>query len=191
MNIATRTRPARFALSTDGLVETRTCPVHAGHGYYMGGSSSPSFVLVLAVSDDYVTYCDTYRLEARREQRWIFEDLVSRAGETVRKAARQASLVVADPNTAIGRVAAQNARWCAEAVEDHGAPVVFADHDRVRFTVTADGDAYSADRYGVLVSFDSDKNVAVVEAARSVGETLIAAGFRVLSATVIKVCPTA
>jgi hypothetical protein len=71
--------------------------------------------------------------------------------------------------------------------------VVFADHDRVRFTVTADDDggAYYADRYGVLVSFDGDKNVAVVEASRSVGETLIAAGFRVLSAVVVKKCPVA
>jgi hypothetical protein len=91
----------------------------------------------------------------------------------------------------MGRLAIQIARVTSERAADHGAPVVFADHDRVRFTVTADGDAYSADRFGVLVNFDSEKNVAVVEASRSVGETFIAAGFRVLSAEIIKPCPCA
>lgn len=182
----------RAALTASGLVQTRNAPVHAGHGYYMGGSSSPSFVLVLAVTEDSVAYCDAGRLEARREQRWVFADLVSRAGETVRNAAQQAAMGAkgADPSKAMGRLAILRAKVCADRVEDHGAPVVFADHDRVRFVVTSDGDAYSADRYGVLVNFDSDKNVATIESARSVGETLIAAGFRVLSATVIKACPT-
>ena len=151
----------RAALTASGLVQARNAPVHAGHGYYMGGASSPSFVLVLAVTEDSVTYCDAGRLEARREQRWVFADLVSRAGETVRNAAQQAAMGAkgADPSKAMGRLAILRAKVCA-------------------------------DRYGVLVNFDSDKNVATIESARSVGETLIAAGFRVLSATVIKACPT-
>jgi hypothetical protein len=150
-------------------------------------------VLVLAVTPESVTYCDAHNLDVRREQRYIFEDLAVRAGETMREHARRAKASAdgADTSKAMGRLAIQIARVTSERAADHGAPVVFADHDRVRFTVTADGDAYSADRFGVLVNFDSEKNVAVVEASRSVGETFIAAGFRVLSAEIIKPCPCA
>ena len=79
----TRTRrPYRAAITENGLVPTKRCEVLANHGYYFGGSSSPSFVLVLAVTAETVVYCDTYKLEPRSEQRWIFEDLATRAGET-------------------------------------------------------------------------------------------------------------
>ena len=93
MQTMTRTdrRPFRAAITENGLVPTKRCEVLANHGYYFGGSSSPSFVLVLAVTAETVVYCDTYKLEPRSEQRWIFEDLATRAGETMRQHARQAA----------------------------------------------------------------------------------------------------
>lgn len=184
-------RPFRAAITSAGLVPTKRCAVPAGHGYFFGGSSSPSFVIVLAVTDDSVTYCDAYKLESRREQRWIFEDLAARAGETVRaQAARAAEQAKgADLATAMGRVLAQNAKFAAEQAADHGAKVTFADYDRVRVQVTRDGDAYYADQYGMLVDFDSKQNLATVETGRAALATMTAAGFRVLNTETIRACP--
>jgi hypothetical protein len=140
MQTMTRTRrPFRAALTESGLVPTKRCEVLAHHGYYFGGSSSPSFVLVLAVTDDYVTYCDARRLESRREQRWVFEDLVSRAGETMRKAAEQAAkdAATADTSKAWGRLAVQGAKLAEERVAMHGALVNLESYDRVRVELVA------------------------------------------------------
>jgi hypothetical protein len=193
MNAATRTtrRPFRAAITSAGLVPTKRCAVLAGHGYFFGGSSSPSFVIVLAVTDDSVTYCDAHKLESRREQRWIFEDLAARAGETVRaQAARAAEQAKgADLATAMGRVLARNATFAAEQAADHGATVTFADYDRVRAQVTRDGDAYYADQYGLLVDFNAEQNLATVETGRAALATMTAAGFRVLNTETIRACP--
>ena len=63
--------------------------------------------------------------------------------------------------------------------------------DRVRVSVTRDEDAYSADRYGVLVNYSEDTNTATIETARSVLRVMGEAGFRILSTETIKACPTA
>lgn len=196
MQLTNRARPIhRVSLTESGLAlePLKGCFIYAGHGYYFGASSSPSFVIVLSVTPESVTYCDAHGLETRREQRCIFEDLAVRAGETMREHARRAkaSAEGADTSKAMGRLAVQIARVTSERAADHGAPVVFADHDRVRFTVTADGDAYSADRFGVLSNFDSEKNVATIEAPRSVRAILEAEGFRVLNVETVKSCPRA
>lgn len=193
MTTATRNRPFRAAITPAGLVPTKRCTVEPLHGYYFGGSSSPSFVIVLAVTDDTVTYCDAYKLEARREQRWIFEDLAAKAGETIRAgvAKHAAAAESADKNTAMGRLVLANAKRAAEQAADHGARVTPAEHDRVRLSVTRDADAYLADQYGVLVDFDDATSTATIETARSVIATMTAAGFRLLSVETIKACPTA
>ena len=173
MMTMTRTarRPFRAAITENGLVPTKQCSVYASHGYYFGGSSSPSFVLVLAVTDDYVTYCDAYRLEVRREQRWIFEDLATRAGETMRKAAAQAAkdAATADTSKAWGRLAVQNVKLTADRAAAHGAPVNLESYDRVRVTLVAEEGADVHDfagSLGVIVSYDSDARTAVVECNR-------------------------
>jgi hypothetical protein len=172
MQTMTRTRrPFRAAITENGLVPTKRCEVLAHHGYYFGGSSSPSFVLVLAVTDDYVTYCDARRLESRREQRWVFEDLASRAGETMRKAAEQAEkdAATADTSKAWGRLAVQGAKLAEERVAMHGALVNLESYDRVRVELVAgEGvDVYScAGSLGVIVSCDSDARTAVVECSQ-------------------------
>jgi hypothetical protein len=170
----------------------KRCDVYAGHGYYLGASSSPSFVLVLAADDTMVTHVDAHRLSVSRTPRWIFEDLAETARETITRDYNRAgaAAVGADRTTAAGRLVILCAKRAEECWESNGAPVVFAEYDRVRFVVTCDGDAYSADRFGVLVDFDGDKNVATIETARSLASAFEAAGFRILSTETIKACPT-
>lgn len=185
-------RPTRFALTASGLSAPKRADVKAGHGYYFGASSSPSFALVLSVSDDVVVHADSYSLSVTRTPRWIFEDLAETARETITRDYNRAgaAAVGADRTTAAGRLVILCAKRAEECWESNGAPVVFAEYDRVRFVVTCDGDAYSADRFGVLVDFDGDKNVATIETARSLASAFEAAGFRILSTETIKACPT-
>lgn len=172
MQTMTRTRrPYRAAITENGLVPTKRCEVLAHHGYYFGGSSSPSFVLVLAVTDDYVTYCDARRLESRREQRWIFEDLAAKAGETMRKAAEQAAkdAATADTSKAWGRLAVQGAKLAEERVAMHGALVNLESYDRVRVELVAgEGvDVYSyAGSLGVFVDYNETARTATVECSQ-------------------------
>ena len=195
MQTMTRTRrPFRASITENGLVPTKRCEVLARHGYYFGGSSSPSFVLVLAVTDDYVTYCDAYRLESRREQRWIFEDLATRAGETMRQQARQAAkdAETADTSKAWGRLAVQNVKVTSDRAAAHGAPVNLADYARVRVEVTGEGDIYSpANAFGVLAEYSFDApGRAVVECDAASVPLMAAAGLTVVSVETMKVCPT-
>ena len=194
MSTATRTRrPVRSVLTANGLSAPMSCDVKAGHGYYMGASSSPSFVLVLAATDDVVAHVDSYSLSVSRTQRWIFEDLVMRGLKSITDAYNRAGAeaVRADTKTAMGRLAVQLAKVAEARWEQHSAAVNLADYDRVRFAVTRDGDAYCADQFGVLVDFDSDKNIATIETARSMAAEFERAGFRVLSTETIKACPLA
>ena len=197
----TTLRPVRATLTASGLVQPRSVPVHAGHGYYFGGSSSPSFVIVLAVASESVTYCDARSLEKRREQRWIFEDLVSRAAETVRKDATRAAEQSkgADTSKAMGRLAVQVAAMCAWRLTANGAPVSTESFDRVRVTMTArEGDVYPfADRLGVIVKVAEETRTAIVETNnRDLGE-FVKVGLaekwpvEVVSVETIKCCPRA
>ena len=174
MQTMTRTdrRPFRAAITENGLVPTKRCEVLANHGYYFGGSSSPSFVLVLAVTAETVVYCDTYKLEPRSEQRWIFEDLATRAGETMRQHARQAAkdAETADTSKAWGRLAVQNVKVTADRAASHGAPVNLDNYDRVRVELVAgEGvDVYSyAGALGLIVEYTFETpDRAVVECSR-------------------------
>ena len=174
MQTMTRTarRPFRAAITENGLVPTKRCEVLANHGYYFGGSSSPSFVLVLAVTAETVVYCDTYKLEPRSEQRWIFEDLATRAGETMRKAAEQAAkdAASADTSKAWGRLAVQGAKLAEERVAMHGSCVSLESYDRVRVELVAgEGvDVYSyAGALGLIVEYTFETpDRAVVECNR-------------------------
>ncbi len=197
----TTLRPVRAALTASGLVQTRSAPVHAGHGYYFGGSSSPSFVIVLAIASESVTYCDARSLEKRREQRWIFEDLVARAGETTRKDAIRTTEQAkdADISKAMGRLAVQVAAMCAWRLTVHGAPVSPESFDRVRVTMSAsEGDVYPfADRLGVIVKVVEETRTAIVETNnRDLGE-FVKAGLaekwpvEVVSVETVKSCPRA
>ena len=194
MQTMTRTRrPFRAAITENGLVPTKRCEVLAHHGYYFGGSSSPSFVLVLAVTDDYVTYCDAYRLEVRREQRWIFEDLATRAGETMRQHARQAAkdAASADTSKAWGRLAVQNVKLTADRAAAHGAQVDLADYARVRVAVTGEGDVYGkASAYGVLAEYTFEApDRAVVECDKASVALMADAGLTVVSVETMRTCP--
>lgn len=132
-----------YAITASGLTPTRTTPVNAGHGYHYGASSSPSFVLVLAVSDSTVTFCDAYSLTRQSAPRWVFEDLAARGGLTMRRAAGVAHLAAKDaPATAAGSLAVQCAKVAAERAKAHGAPVTLADYDRVELRVRGEGDVY-------------------------------------------------
>ena len=167
MQLTNRTRPIRrAALTVSGLTQPKTCEVSASCGYYIGGSSSPSFVIVLAVTPESVTYCDAHSLDARREQRWIFEDLAARAGETMRAHATQAAANAkgADTSKAMGRLAIQVAAMCAWRADAHGAPVSLESFDRIRVTMTADEDVYPfAERLGAVASVTEDSRTATVD----------------------------
>ena len=173
MNTTTRTarRPFRAAITAAGFVPTKECFVYANHGYYFGGSSSPRYTIVLAVTADTVIHVDTYKLDVSRTARWIFEDLVSTAGETMRKdAARTAENAKgADTSKAMGRVDVQIAKACADRVAAHGAPVDPANYNRVRVELVAgEGvDVYSyANGLGTIVDYNSGARTAAVECSQ-------------------------
>jgi hypothetical protein len=144
-----------------------------------------------------VVHVDSYSLNVTRTPRWIFEDLVARAAQTViddfNRAAEACNAINkrGGPKGTMEQFAFQLARRLDARHESNGVPVSFVDYDRVWFFVTCDGDAYQADRFGVLVDFDGEKNVAIVETARSEESAFVDAGFRILSAVVVKACPTA
>lgn len=173
MNTTTRTarRPFRAAITAAGLVPTKRAEIHAHHGYYFGGSSTPRYTIVLAVTDDTVVHVDTYKLDVSRTERWIFEDLVSRAGETMRKDAERTAAAAkgADTSKAMGRVDVQIAKVCADRVAAHGAPVNLESYNRVRVELVADEgvDVYSyAGGLGVIVDYSEPARTAAVECSQ-------------------------
>lgn len=196
----TATRSARSmtrARFTDsGLVPVRKADVKAGHGYYLGASSSPSFVLVLAVTDDAVRYCDSYSLTVQTQPRWIFEDLTVSAIGTIQRAAAASvkAAATADVATAAGRLAKRIADVYAGQVAAHGAAVVFSDYNRVECRVkgSATVDAYRVGKdYGVVGDWDSDANEVTVECSEEDVCRMLGAGVTLGRLRVIKACPTA
>lgn len=191
-----RSAPARACITPGGLTSPKRADVKAGHGYYMGASSSPDFVLVLAMAGDMVAYCGSRDHKRSVMARWIFEDLVSRAGETMRKDAEQTAAAAqgADTSKAMGRLSKQVAEMCAFRVARHGAPVTFADFDRIELVVSApsDVDVYGvAKKWGIVGDWDSAANRIGVECDRVDVANITEAGLTIESERLVRACPTA
>lgn len=189
-----RSAPVRACITPGGLTAPKRTEIRARHGYYMGASGSPSFVLVIAADDSRVTYCGSYDLKRSVMERWIFESLVSQAGETMRKDAAQTADAAkgADLATAGGRLAKQVAEMCAFRVTRHGAPVTFADFDKIELVVSApsDVDVYGvAKNWGMTGNWDSDANRISVECDREDVVKLTASGLTVESERLVRACP--
>ena len=197
----TATRSARSmtrARFTDsGLVPVRKADVKAGHGYYLGASSSPSFVLVLAATDDAVRYCDSYSLAVQTQPRWIFEDLTVSAHETVKRdaASYAKAAETANESTAGGRLTKQCARAAAERLAAHGAPVCLSNYDRyeVRVMGAPGVDVYRiGGNYGAVGNWDDSTNVVDVECSdEDMCAMLARDGVTKVSARLVKACPKA
>lgn len=190
MMTTTRRRSAsRAVLTSTGIREPRTCEVKAGHGYWMGASSSPSFVLVLGVAGDMVRYVNARTLEESRAALWIFSDLACSALDTITKRAEQNFF----PGIGLRLAQAMHDRAVADLAA-HGAPVNFADCDRVVYRVrgTAEVDAERVGgAMGVSGNWDSEANEVDVETDRAGKAHLIAAGLTILSERLVKACPKA
>ena len=198
MSTATRirrpVRPSRFALTVEGLTAPKRAEIHCMSGYYFGASSSPSFVIVIGLTDDLVSYVDARTLEVQRAQRWIFEDLVGRAAETIRKDAERtaAAAVGADTTKAMGRLAVQIAEMCEWRMRTNGSHVEPEGYDRVRATLRGEGDVYGrADQFGVLVDWNPETGTAIVEGARRefTFDALVKAQLNLDNVETIKECP--
>lgn len=138
-----------------------------------------------------VRYTGTYDLGAKAMSRWIFDDLVARAGETLQREFRAAERAAetADEKTAAGRLTVSRARTLARMIRSNGAKVALADYDRVRVTVTGEGDVYgTASDFGVVVS--EDGQTVAVECARRDVPQFTAAGLTVRDVVTTRTCPT-
>jgi hypothetical protein len=185
MQTTRATKSTRFAIDSAGLRAPQRVEVKAGHGYYMGASSSPNYALVLSVTDSQIVYATSYSLERVVCQRWIAEDLIATAGETVKRRA------IDDKNAGSP---CRDATW--NRTMAHGAAADPSSYDRVEVTLLAVGEAdhYGAAKaYGVLTGWGgTDANIHVVECAASEAQTLAAdVRFKVVGFRTIKACPTA
>lgn len=191
--LATR-RVSRFALTGSGLRTPRGCEVKAGHGYYIGASSSPSFVVVLGVDGEVVRYVHAYSHAESRTERWIFAGLACSALDTLRNDAEQAAVNArnADASTAMGRLAQQIDRVCAERFASHGHAVDIARFDRFEVRVSAPRgvDVYGiAKTNGVVNDWDDDANEVTVECDRDGVDYLVGAGLKIVRERMTKRCP--
>ena len=193
MTTSRRRSTSRFALTASGLREPVTCDVKPGHGYYIGASSSPSYVLVLSVTDDTVRYADAYSLAVSQSPRWIFADLACTALATLKKRAEATAAYAASCPERERAFAALCAEGSAGRVSAHGAPVTFADYDSVECRVSAPkgADVYGlAKDVGVVGNWDDDANEVDVECDRGDLPALAAKGLTILSTRTLKTCPT-
>jgi hypothetical protein len=189
-----RSAPARFALTGSGLREPRTCDVKASHGYYIGASSSPSYVIVVGVDGDMVRYVDSYSLTESCAARWIFEDLACTALATLKKdEARTHAACTNNLEGASRRLAQMVADMCNHRVNAHGKAVNLADFDKMGLRVSAPKgvDVYGiAKNYGVVGGWDYDANEVDVECDRREIASLLDAGLTILTERLVKTCPT-
>lgn len=174
-------KSSRFVIGSAGLAAPKRAEVKAGHGYYLGASSSPNYVLVLSVTDDRITYANAYSLEARTEQRWIAEDLIARGGATMAKLASEADGVFAE--------------YARARAASHGAPVTLADYDRLEVTLEARDTVATADHYGAaqgygcLVGGDGVTGFVVAGSRAALAGVAADARFAVASMRTVKTCP--
>ncbi len=186
-----------YRMGAQGMVRTAKADVKAGHGYWMGASSSPSFVLVLSADESQVVFCNSYTLDRQVIARWVFNDLVTTAGETVRRAAAAAKAAAASATdaTAAGRLAIMMADHHAERAQDHGAKVDFSNYTRVeaRIAAPAGVDVYGiAKAWGTLTDWDQEANEATIacsdyDLCRMIGARPV----KVLQCRTVKACPAA
>jgi hypothetical protein len=185
--------PARLALTASGFREPRACDVKVGHGYYIGASSSPTFVLVIGIDDDMVRYIDAHSLTESRVPTWIFADLACSALATLKKDEARTHAACTFRLEGVARRLAQDiADMCNYRVLRHGHAVEFADFDKVECRVSApDGvDVYGlAKSWGVVGDWDSDANKVSVECDRSDIANLAEAGLTIESTRLVKACP--
>lgn len=85
---------ARYIITDDGLRPPQVHPVEAGKWYYLGASGSPKLVKVTRTHPDRFWYIDHYALSRNETkevqiERWVGEDLISRASATMRKQAAE------------------------------------------------------------------------------------------------------
>ena len=168
--------------------------VKAGHGYYFGASSRPSFGIILSVSESTVRYCVPYVLQVRQDRRAIFESLVALGHGTVAKDAEQWAKgeEAADESTPQGRLTKHMAAVCAARLAAHGAPVVFSDYDRMLCRVSAPKGrdvCGLASQWGVVGELEEEWNRITVECDRSTIPSLVECGLTVESAEVARACP--
>lgn len=169
----------RFAI---GLRSARRNEIQTGHGYYLGASSSPFYVLILSATEESIAYVNVSTLERRVERRWIVEDLISTAGETVKRRA------IDDQNNGSPCREATWARMMA-----HGAEASPARFDRQEVTLQArgEGDHYGAAKANaVLTSWDGGSEFVVECDAAQTAKFAADVRFVVTSMRTIKACPT-
>ena len=165
--------------------------IQPGHGYYIGASSSPSFVLVLSVGR-IIRYVSARSLEVSTCERDIFGHLAGRALATLKKRSEQTAAYAASCPERERALAALCAKGSAACVASHGAPIVLSDHDRIEYRVSAPVgvDVYGlAKNVGIVGDWDDDANKISVECDRGDRVHLEAAGLTIESERVIKTCP--
>jgi hypothetical protein len=171
----------RFVVGSTWLTSPARADIKAGHGYWLGASSSPDYVLVLEVTDDSIVYVNAHGLTRSTIVRWVGEDLISKGGATVKCRA------IDDENSD-----SPFAHITWERMLRHGAPVVLADYDRQEVSLRGIGkaDHYGiAKNYGVLTDWDGG-DCYVVECVASTARAFAAdARFEVTGIRTINPCP--
>lgn len=72
-----------YSIGSNGLQNVKKFDLTVGCTYYMGASSSPDLVHVLAVDKYRVTYARTYKGVARSDDRRMIEDLIATGCATI------------------------------------------------------------------------------------------------------------
>jgi hypothetical protein len=172
----------RFAISSNGLRLARRTEIQAGHGYYLGASSSPFYVLVLGVTEESIAYVNASTLERRVERRWIVEDLISTAGETVKRRA------IDDQNNGSP---CREATWARMMAHGAAASPALCDRQEVTLQARGEGDHYGAAKANaVLVSWDGRSEFIVECDAAQTAKFAADERFVVTSVRTLLACPT-
>lgn len=85
-----------YKITSSGLQKAENAEVMVGHIYYMGASSSPETIVITKVEVDKIWFVRSYEAEWKGKTqpsfqfRAIVEDLISTAGNTLRKQYEQA-----------------------------------------------------------------------------------------------------
>lgn len=167
--------------------------IQPGRGYYIGASSSPSFVLVLSVGR-LVRYVDAWSLEVSICERDIFNHLAGRAIATLKSHSERMAAYAASCSERERAFAALCSKASADRVASHGAPIVPSDYDHIEYRVSAPvgADVYGlAKNVGVVGDWDDETNKVSVECSRADRVQIEAAGLTIESERVIKTCPLA
>jgi len=156
--------------------------IQAAHGYFIAPHAHPEFVIVLSVSDRIVRFVEPREAMLPLHLDTDVFTAFARAGDAA--AQERVDRWRAEPSVA-DDVRTHAAR--------HGAPVTFADYDRVRAIVSwpegTDGFGV-ARRVGAAGGWDDDARRCDVECARGDLAELVAHGLTVEQVDVVTACPT-